>query len=187
MLHGEVSPSAATHVAEIFLLSLGFVLARRSDRFIVKCSEFFLLSVLFAFRDSQGDPRHGKYMACCMMYRGDVMDGEGCVIFVSSIKSALCISYHILHFVLRRRFASAFCFLRFAFCSSALDMHCTSITATYARVPYSRLGKSTSSTDREEPLIAPVLSPLFPEVVPKDVNAAVATIKTKRTIQFVDW
>merc|ERR1719389_454165 len=41
------------------------------------------------------DPRHGKYMACCMMYRGDV--------------------------------------------------------------------------------------------VPKDVNAAVATIKTKRTIQFVDW
>jgi len=24
-------------------------------------------------------------------------------------------------------------------------------------------------------------------VVPKDVNAAVATIKTKRTIQFVDW
>merc|ERR1712066_1053698 len=43
----------------------------------------------------KGDPRHGKYMACCMMYRGDV--------------------------------------------------------------------------------------------VPKDVNAAVATIKTKRTIQFVDW
>ena len=41
------------------------------------------------------DPRHGKYMACCMMYRGDV--------------------------------------------------------------------------------------------VPKDVNASVATIKTKRTIQFVDW
>merc|ERR1711881_605564 len=25
------------------------------------------------------------------------------------------------------------------------------------------------------------------DVVPKDVNAAVATIKTKRTIQFVDW
>ncbi|KAK7859129.1 tubulin alpha chain [Quercus suber] len=25
------------------------------------------------------------------------------------------------------------------------------------------------------------------EIVPKDVNAAVATIKTKRTIQFVDW
>ena len=24
-------------------------------------------------------------------------------------------------------------------------------------------------------------------VVPKDVNAAVATIKTKRTVQFVDW
>jgi len=23
--------------------------------------------------------------------------------------------------------------------------------------------------------------------VPKDVNAAIATIKTKRTIQFVDW
>merc|ERR1712014_5051 len=43
----------------------------------------------------EGDPRHGKYMACCMMYRGDV--------------------------------------------------------------------------------------------VSKDVNAAVATIKTKRTIQFVDW
>ena len=41
------------------------------------------------------DPRHGKYMACCMMYRGDV--------------------------------------------------------------------------------------------VPKDVNAAIATVKTKRTIQFVDW
>jgi tubulin alpha len=25
------------------------------------------------------------------------------------------------------------------------------------------------------------------DVVPKDVNAAVANIKTKRTIQFVDW
>ena len=25
------------------------------------------------------------------------------------------------------------------------------------------------------------------DVVPKDVNAAVAVIKTKRTIQFVDW
>merc|ERR1711975_67830 len=25
------------------------------------------------------------------------------------------------------------------------------------------------------------------DVVPKDVNAAVATIKTERTIQFVDW
>ena len=25
------------------------------------------------------------------------------------------------------------------------------------------------------------------DVVPKDVNVAIATIKTKRTIQFVDW
>jgi tubulin alpha len=25
------------------------------------------------------------------------------------------------------------------------------------------------------------------DIVPKDVNAAIATIKTKRTIQFVDW
>merc|ERR1719290_695610 len=25
------------------------------------------------------------------------------------------------------------------------------------------------------------------DVVPKDVNASIATIKTKRTIQFVDW
>merc|ERR1719361_2477774 len=25
------------------------------------------------------------------------------------------------------------------------------------------------------------------DVVPKDVNAAIATIKTKRPIQFVDW
>lgn len=25
------------------------------------------------------------------------------------------------------------------------------------------------------------------DVVPKDVNAAIAAIKTKRTIQFVDW
>eukprot|EP00438_Fugacium_kawagutii_P020986 Skav232591 [mRNA] locus=scaffold2040:52364:63503:- [translate_table: standard] len=28
---------------------------------------------------------------------------------------------------------------------------------------------------------------MYRDVVPKDVNAAVATIKTKRTIQFVDW
>ena len=28
---------------------------------------------------------------------------------------------------------------------------------------------------------------LVGDVVPKDVNASVATIKTKRTIQFVDW
>ena len=25
------------------------------------------------------------------------------------------------------------------------------------------------------------------DVIPKDVNAAIATIKNKRTIQFVDW
>jgi tubulin alpha len=25
------------------------------------------------------------------------------------------------------------------------------------------------------------------DVVPKDVNAAVSNIKTKRTVQFVDW
>ncbi|RCN28476.1 tubulin/FtsZ family protein [Ancylostoma caninum] len=25
------------------------------------------------------------------------------------------------------------------------------------------------------------------DVVPKDVNAAIASVKTKRTIQFVDW
>lgn len=25
------------------------------------------------------------------------------------------------------------------------------------------------------------------DVVPKDVNASIASIKTKRTIQFVDW
>ena len=25
------------------------------------------------------------------------------------------------------------------------------------------------------------------DVVPKDVNAAIANVKTKRTIQFVDW
>lgn len=48
-----------------------------------------------AFQMVKCDPRHGKYMACCMLYRGDV--------------------------------------------------------------------------------------------VPKDVNAAIASIKTKRTIQFVDW
>merc|ERR1711935_949790 len=57
---------------------LGQVISSQTASMMVKC-----------------DPRHGKYMACCMMYRGDV--------------------------------------------------------------------------------------------VPKDVNAAVATIKTKRTIQFVDW
>ncbi|XP_037497966.1 tubulin alpha chain [Jatropha curcas] len=33
----------------------------------------------------------------------------------------------------------------------------------------------------------PRISNLRGDVVPKDVNAAVATIKTKRTIQFVDW
>ncbi len=53
------------------------------------------LHVTEDMRSRRCDPRHGKYMACCLMYRGDV--------------------------------------------------------------------------------------------VPKDVNAAVATIKTKRTIQFVDW
>uniref|UniRef100_K1PTU5 Tubulin alpha chain n=1 Tax=Magallana gigas TaxID=29159 RepID=K1PTU5_MAGGI len=55
----------------------------------------FLIFHSFANQMVKCDPRHGKYMACCMLYRGDV--------------------------------------------------------------------------------------------VPKDVNAAIATIKTKRTIQFVDW
>ncbi|KAH8041006.1 hypothetical protein HPB51_013409 [Rhipicephalus microplus] len=32
-----------------------------------------------------------------------------------------------------------------------------------------------------------LLSPVPRDVVPKDVNAAIAAIKTKRTIQFVDW
>ncbi len=54
-----------------------------------------LMSDYFQYKMVKCDPRHGKYMACCMLYRGDV--------------------------------------------------------------------------------------------VPKDVNAAIATIKTKRSIQFVDW
>ena len=55
----------------------------------------FLYSLQVVTSLSQCDPRHGKYMACCLLYRGDV--------------------------------------------------------------------------------------------VPKDVNASIANIKTKRTIQFVDW
>ena len=35
--------------------------------------------------------------------------------------------------------------------------------------------------------IISMIKKLSGDVVPKDVNAAVATIKTKRTIQFVDW
>jgi tubulin alpha len=58
------------------------------------------------------DPRHGKYMACCLMYRYPWQQ----------------ISFHFV-----------------------LIFDCRG------------------------------------DLVPKDVNAAVATIKTKRTIQFVDW
>ncbi len=67
----------------------------RFDRYYLFVAEITNSVFEPAMMMTKCDPRHGKYMACCMMYRGDV--------------------------------------------------------------------------------------------VPKDVNAAVATIKTKRTIQFVDW
>ena len=35
------------------------------------------------------DPRHGKYMACCMMYRGCLAGNEGWDEFVRSIRDAL--------------------------------------------------------------------------------------------------
>ena len=83
-----------------FASSMGYFGAKKSfSSFFVsfpfESSSSYSSSLPHSHKTTQCDPRHGKYMACCLMYRGDV--------------------------------------------------------------------------------------------VPKDVNAAVATIKTKRTIQFVDW
>jgi tubulin alpha len=73
----------------------GIVNLQTTGVLIFYCQRLFSDSVTENIQMVKCDPRHGKYMACCMLYRGDV--------------------------------------------------------------------------------------------VPKDVNAAIATIKTKRTIQFVDW
>ena len=69
------------------------------------------------------DPRHGKYMACCILYRGDVVPK---VIEYHCIEATFLVGHKLINF-----FFSSFVF--------------------------------------------------------QDVNSAIAVIKTKRSIQFVDW
>ncbi|KAM7335503.1 hypothetical protein ACRRTK_005980 [Alexandromys fortis] len=54
-------------------------------------------------------------------------------------------------------------------------------------VPYPRIHFRWPPTPPSSQLRRRTMSSCPGDVVPKDVNAAIATIKTKRTIQFVDW
>jgi tubulin alpha len=99
------------------------------------------------------DPRHGKYMACCMMYRGDVVPKDVNAA-VATIKTKRTIQF----------------------------------------VDWSPTGFKCG-INYQPPTVVPARHGKYMaccmmyrgDVVPKDVNASVATIKTKRTIQFVDW
>jgi hypothetical protein len=133
------------------------------------------------------DPRHGKYMACCLMYRGRGLSlplslplpphhslpsiGSGLHIFQIGLRTSL-------------KFSTSLVYQR-------LEQVCSFQTGltTSLDFPTSKLHQMTSSpATRQLVFPAQVSVPLAPgDVVPKDVNAAVAGMKTKKTIQFVDW
>ena len=107
------------------------------------------------------DPRHGKYMACCMMYRGCLAENYR----RGKARSQKVYSWTAGE-ILYDNFLPLGSVMPVAVCLFHRRHQCMYIHICRQ--------KSTSCVWQGD-------------VVPKDVNAAVATIKTKRTIQFVDW
>nr|CAD7260365.1 unnamed protein product [Timema shepardi] len=168
------------------------------------------------------DPRHGKYMACCMLYRGDVVpdcafmcDNEAIYDICRRNLDIERPTYTNLNRLIGQIVSSITASLRF---DGALNVDLTEFQTNL--VPYPRIHFplvtyapviSAEKAYHEQLSVSEITNACFEpanqmvkcdprhgkymaccmlyrgDVVPKDVNAAIATIKTKRTIQFVDW
>nr|CAD7398275.1 unnamed protein product [Timema poppensis] len=175
------------------------------------------------------DPRHGKYMACCMLYRGDVvpkdvLEHSDCAFMCDNeaiydiCRRNLDIerpTYTNLNRLIGQIVSSITASLRF---DGALNVDLTEFQTNL--VPYPRIHFplvtyapviSAEKAYHEQLSVSEITNACFEpanqmvkcdprhgkymaccmlyrgDVVPKDVNASIATIKTKRTIQFVDW
>uniref|UniRef100_A0A0N4T8C6 Tubulin alpha chain n=1 Tax=Brugia pahangi TaxID=6280 RepID=A0A0N4T8C6_BRUPA len=160
------------------------------------------------------DPRNGKYMACCLLYRGDVVPK------VTNTFSKICFSFFFptytnLNRLIAQIVSSITASLRF---DGALNVDLTEFQTNL--VPYPRIHFplatyspiiSAEKAFHEQLSVSEITNKCFEpgsqmvkcdprngkymaccllyrgDVVPKDVNSAIAVIKTKRTIQFVDW
>nr|CAD7447037.1 unnamed protein product [Timema bartmani] len=179
------------------------------------------------------DPRHGKYMACCMLYRGDVVPKDVNATTLEHSDCAFMCDNEAIYDICRRNLdierptytnlnrligqivSSITASLRF---DGALNVDLTEFQTNL--VPYPRIHFplvtyapviSAEKAYHEQLSVAEITNACFEpanqmvkcdprhgkymaccmlyrgDVVPKDVNASIATIKTKRTIQFVDW
>jgi len=116
------------------------------------------------------DPRHGKYMVSTLEW------GVGWVVVKGGpalSRLPLCAHACLCHVCSRHSHST--CFACMAFGGQRVTKRCAAPTPSRAHQP-----------PPSPPMQACCLM-YRGDVVPKDVNAAVATIKTKRTIQFVDW
>merc|ERR1712205_234561 len=151
-------------------------------------------------------PRHGKYMACCMMYRGDVVpkDVNAAIATVKTKRTIQFVDWCPTGFKVGINYQ--------------LNVDLTEFQTNL--VPYPRISFPLCSfapviaaekAYHESMTVSDITNAVFEpanmmvkcdprhgkymaccmmyrgDVVPKDVNAAIATVKTKRTIQFVDW
>lgn len=98
------------------------------------------------------DPRNGKYMACCLLYRGDVVPKVVCCSLTGSLFNEKFLVTFIINFT--------------------AEEFVLNFVSIFGRMPF------------ELWVYFPLL--LFTNLL-QDVNSAIAMIKTKRTIQFVDW
>uniref|UniRef100_A0A8D0ENM7 Tubulin alpha chain n=1 Tax=Strix occidentalis caurina TaxID=311401 RepID=A0A8D0ENM7_STROC len=133
------------------------------------------------------DPRHGKYMACCLLYRGDVVpkDVNAAIATIKTKRSIQFVDwcptnlvpYPRIHFPLAT-YAPVI--------SAEKAYHEQLSVAEITNSCFEPANQMVKCDPRHGKYMACCL--LYRgDVVPKDVNAAIATIKTKRSIQFVDW
>uniref|UniRef100_A0A3P8VL70 Tubulin alpha chain n=1 Tax=Cynoglossus semilaevis TaxID=244447 RepID=A0A3P8VL70_CYNSE len=140
------------------------------------------------------DPRHGKYMACCLLYRGDVVpkDVNAAIATIKTKRTIQFVDWCPTGFKVGINYQPPTVvpggdLATYAPVISAEKAYHEQLTVSeITNACFEPANQMVKCDPRHGKYMACCL--LFRgDVVPKDVNAAIATIKTKRTIQFVDW
>merc|ERR550537_1686118 len=121
------------------------------------------------------DPRHGKYMACCLMYRGDVVpkDVNAAVATIKTKRTIQFVDWSPTGFK---------CGINYRGRRSRRSGRSSSWTGPRR----ASSAASTTGGDDQDEADDPVRG-LVPDGLQVRHQLPGATIKTKRTIQFVDW